>query len=74
MQNETNIKYSSNPEDILKSFLNFLEKLNPKEDSTKITISKVLSNISNRKKTSKQQYNFYKSKIFIRSSWHVVGS
>ena len=45
-----------------KSAKNFLEKRNPKEDSSKTTISKVLSKISNKKKTSKQQYNFHKAK------------
>ena len=58
MQNQTHKKYFSNPEDIFKSAKNFLEKRNPEEDSSKTTISKVLSKISNRKKTSKQQYNF----------------
>ena len=54
MQNQTNTKHFSNPEDIFKSAKNFLEKLNTKEDSSKTTISKFLSKISNRKKTSKQ--------------------
>ena len=47
-------QHFSNPEDIFKSAKNFLEKLNTKEDSFKTTISKFLSKISNRKKTSKQ--------------------
>ena len=39
MQNQTNTKHFSNPEDILKSAKDFLEKLNPNEDSTKTTMS-----------------------------------
>ena len=38
---------------------------NPKEDFSKITISKALNKISNRKKTSKQQYNFCKGKVSL---------
>ena len=53
MQNQTNKKHFSNPEDIFKSAKNFLEKSSPKEDSSKTTISKVLSKIYNKKKTSK---------------------
>ena len=53
----------------LRTFLNqlktFLEKLNTKEDSSEITISKVLSKIPDRKKTPKQQYNFSKAKIAL---------
>ena len=45
MQNQTNTKYSSNPKDIFKSTKTFLGKLNPKEDSSKTTISKILSEI-----------------------------
>ena len=44
---------------------NFLEKLNPKQGSSKSTIYKVLSKISNRKKTLKHQYNFCKAKKFL---------
>ena len=40
--------------EIFKSAKTFLEKLNTKEDSSKTTISKFLSKIPNRKKTSKQ--------------------
>ena len=66
MQSQTNAKHFSNPEDIFKSAnTNFLEKLNPKEGSSEITIYKVLSKISNRKKTLKQQYNFSKAKNFL---------
>ena len=65
MQNQTNTKHFSNPEDIFKSPKNFLGKRSPKEDSFKTAISKVLSKISNRKKTSKQQYNFCKAKISL---------
>ena len=72
MQNQTNTKHLSNTEDIFKSAKNFLEKFNTKEDSSKTTISKFLIKIPNRKKTSKQQYNFCKA--FFRSSWHVVVS
>ena len=54
MQNQTNTKHFSNPEEIFKSAKNFLEKRNPKEDSSKTTISYVLSNSSRRSKTSKQ--------------------
>ena len=42
-----------------------LEKLNPKEDSSKTTISKVLSKIPNRKKTTTQQYNSCKGMISL---------
>ena len=65
MQNQTNTKHFSNPEDIFKSAKNFLERRKPKSDSSKTTISKVLSKISNRKNTSKQQYNFCKGKISL---------
>ena len=60
MQNQTNPKHSSNPEGNYKSAKNFLEKLNSNKDSSKTTISNVLNKIPNRKKTSKQQYNFCK--------------
>ena len=36
MQNQTNLKYSSNPKDIFKSAKKKLEKLNSKKDSLKI--------------------------------------
>ena len=65
MQNQTNIKHFSNHKDIFKSAKNFLEKLNSKEDSSKTVISKVLSKILNRKKISKQQYNFCKDMISL---------
>ena len=74
VQNQTNVKHFSNPEDIFKSIKNFLEKRNHKENSSKTTISKVLSKISNRKKTSKQQYNFCKAKISLEvhgMSWEA---
>ena len=45
-------------EDKIKSAKNFGEKGNPKDDSSKITIFKVLSKIHNIQKTSKEQYNF----------------
>ena len=62
MQNKTNTKHFSNPEDILrKSAKNFVEKRNPKKDSSKTTISKVLRKNSNRK----QQYNFCKAKVSL---------
>ena len=65
MQNQTNTKHFSNPENIFKLSQKFLEKRNPKVDSSKTTISKVLSKIYKRKKTSKQQYNFCKAKISL---------
>ena len=65
MQNQTNTKHFSNPEDIFKSAKNFLEKRNLKEDSSKTNIYKVLSKISNRSKISKQQHNFCKAKISL---------
>ena len=65
MQNETNTKHSSNIKKIFKSAKKFLEKLNPKEDSSKTTIFKVLSKILNRNKTSKQHYNFCKDVISL---------
>ena len=40
MQNQNNTKHFSNPKYIFKSAENFLEELNPKEDSSKATISK----------------------------------
>ena len=77
MQNQTNIKYSSNPKGIFKSAKKYLWKLNPTEDSSKSTV-KVLSKIL-KYKTSKQ--NLKKKTIqllqeydFFRSLWHVVGS
>ena len=45
-------------EDKIKSAKNFGEKGNPKEDSSKITIFKVLSKIPNIQKTLKEQYSF----------------
>ena len=65
MQNQTNIKYSCNPKYIFKSSKKKIEKLNPKEDSSKTTTSKVLSKILNRNKISKKQYNFYKDMISL---------
>ena len=58
MLNQTNAKHFINPEDIFKSGKHFLEKRKPKEESLKTTLPKVLNKTSNRKKTSKQQYNF----------------
>ena len=66
MQNETKTKYSSNPKGIFKTAKGLLEKLNTKEDSSKTIMSKVLSKISHRKKTSKQQYNFCRAKISLK--------
>ena len=54
-----------NPKDIFKSAKDFLERLNPKEDSPITTILEVLSKILNRKKTSRQQHNFCKGMIFL---------
>ena len=65
MKNQTNTKHSSNSEGIFKSAKNGLDKLNTEEDFSKTTISKVLSKILNRKKTSNQQYNFCKSNISL---------
>ena len=47
MQNQSNAKHFSNPEDIFKSPKSFLKKLNTKEDSCKTTIFKVQSKIPN---------------------------
>ena len=66
MQNQTNTKHSSNSRDIFKPAKKFLEILNPKQDFSKTMKSKVLRTISNRKKTSKQQYNFYKDIISLK--------
>ena len=57
MKNVPNLSTKS-LEDKIKSAKNFGEKGNPKEDSSKITIFKVLSKIHNIQKTSKEQYNF----------------
>ena len=71
LQNIWKTKYAksnnhfSNPVDIFKSVKNILEKRNPKEESSKPTISKVLSKTSSRIKTSKQQYNFCKAKVSL---------
>ena len=65
MQNQTNAKCSSSPKDIFKLAKKFLEKLNPKEDSSKTTTSKVLSKNFNKNKTSKQQDNFCKGMISL---------
>ena len=65
MQNQTNTKHFSNPEDIFKSAKNIFEKRNPKEDSSNTSISEVLSKNFDRKKASKQQYNFCKAKISL---------
>ena len=60
LQNIWMIKYGNSKSNtlvtlrIFKSAKTFLEKLNTKEDSSKTTISKFLSKMSNRKKTSKQ--------------------
>ena len=50
MQNQTNTKHCSNPNNLFKSARNFLENLDRKENS-ETTVSKVLSKIPNRKKT-----------------------
>ena len=60
MQNQTNIKYSSNPKDVFKSAKSYKELL-------ETTICKVLSKILNRNKTLKKQYNFCKDMI----SWEI---
>ena len=63
MQNQA--KHSSNPKDIFQSAKNILEKLNPKGDSSKTTVSKNPIKTPNRKETAKQQYNFYKDTISL---------
>ena len=40
---KTNKKHSSNPDDIFKLAKNFLENLSTKEDSSKTTVSNILS-------------------------------
>ena len=45
----------------------FFLKIEPKEDSSKITTSEVLSKIPNCKKTLKQQYNLCKAKIILEA-------
>ena len=60
MQNQTNTNYFSNPKEMFE-----LEKLNPKKDSSKTTISKVLSKILDRNKTSKKKHNFCKDTISL---------
>ena len=79
MQNQTNIKYSSNPKGIFKSAKKYLWKLNPTEDSSKTTV-KVLSKIlkyktSNKTKPQKKKtIQLLQEYDFFRSLWHVVGS
>ena len=46
-------KYSSNPNDILKSARNYFEKIYIKETTSKSTIVEFFSKISNRKKNLK---------------------
>ena len=53
VQNIWKIKYAKS-NNTLVTLRTFLEKINTKEDSSKTTISKFLSKIYNRKKTSKQ--------------------
>ena len=65
MQNQTNVKYSSNSKVIFKSARKILEKLNPKEISPKTTIFEGQSKIINRNKTSNKQYNFCKDMISL---------
>ena len=57
MKNVPNLSTKS-LEDKIKSAKTFGEKRNLREDSSKITIFKVLSKIPNIQKTSKEQYNF----------------
>ena len=57
MKNVPNLSTKS-LEDKINSAKTFGEKRNPREDSSKITIFKVLSKIPNIQKTSKEQYNF----------------
>ena len=64
LSSNENTKHSSNPENILASAKNFLKKLTTKADTSKTTISEVLSKNSERKKISKQQYNFCETKRF----------
>ena len=47
-------KYSSNSKDILKSAKKFYEKLYTMETTSKVTITKTLSKILNRKKISNE--------------------
>ena len=67
-KNKKEYKMFHNPKLIFKSAKKFLEKLNPKENSTKTTISKVLSKILNRNKTLKQQCNFCKGMMNVLRS------
>ena len=57
MQNQTNVKYSSNFEDIFKSNKN-IENLNTKDDSSITTTFKVSSKIRIRKKLQTNNTNF----------------
>ena len=63
MQNQTNVKHSSSPEDIFKSDKNFLEIITPREESSRSTVSKFQSKTPNRSSPGD----------LFRSSWDLVG-
>ena len=67
MQNQTNIKYSSAPKDILNQ-LKKIKKLNPKEDSLKLTYLKFLAKFLTETKPYRSNTTF----STFSSSWHVV--
>ena len=65
MQNQTNIKYSSNPKGIFKSAKKYLWQLNPTEDSSKSTV-KVLSKILKYKTSNKTKPQKKNNTTFAR--------
>ena len=65
---------SSNPNDILKSAVNFYEKLYPKETTSKSATSKPFSNISNRKKSQNEQLNRCEANISLEKVTQSITS
>ena len=67
-------KYSSNPNDILKSDRNFYEKLCTKETTSKTATAELFIKISNRKKISNKQFHHCEANNFLEKVTKPINS
>ena len=65
MQNQTNLKYSSNPKDIFKSAKKNQKNLTPSKDFLKLQHLKFQAKFLTEKNPLKKQYNFCKAMISL---------
>ena len=67
-------KYSSNPNDILKTLKNFYEKLYAKETTSKTATAKLFSKMSNQKKISNEHFHHCEAIIFLETVTKSINS